>query len=106
MEVRRLTADVIESLRRSAMKRYGFGTDEMKNTKVCACCGTKLSADAKICTECGKELPDQTLFDVYKKHHLCCKYCDTVLAKNALFCPQCGRKVDRSALSYSDEKIG
>lgn len=101
-----MTADILESLRRSAMKRYGFGTDEMKKTKVCVFCGTKLSARAKICTKCGKELSNQTLFDVYKEHHICCKHCDTVLAENAHYCPQCGRKVKKSAQSHSDKKVG
>lgn len=89
-----MTIDIIESLRQSAMDHYGFGIDEMKKTKVCAFCGAKLSADAKICTECGKEVSKQTLFDEYKKHHVCCKHCDTVLSENARFCPQCGRKVN------------
>lgn len=89
-----MTADVIESIRQSAMKHYGFGTDEMKKTKVCAFCGAKLSADAKTCTECGKEVQSKTLFDVYKEHHVCCTHCDTVLAENARYCPQCGRRVE------------
>lgn len=101
-----MTADVIESLRQSAMNHYGFGTDEMKKTKVCVFCGAKLSADAEICTECGKEVPKQTLFDAYKKHHVCCAYCDTVLAEDARFCPQCGCKVDKSAGSHSDQEVG
>lgn len=92
-----MTAERIESLRRFTMERYGFGTEEMKRTKVCAFCGAKSGADDKSCTQCGKELPKQTLFEVYKNHHVCCKYCDTVLAENAYFCPQCGRKADRSA---------
>lgn len=93
-EVRALTSDIFESLRRSAMKQYGFGTDVMKKTKVCTYCGAKLSADAKTCTECGGEATDRTLFDVYKEHHTCCAYCDTVLAENARYCPQCGCKVE------------
>lgn len=79
------------------MKQYGFGTDEMKRTKVCTLCGAKLSADAKICTGCGKEVTEQTLFGVYKEHHTCCEYCDTVLTENARFCSQCGRKVDKKS---------
>lgn len=108
-EVKILTADVIESLRRSAMNHYGFGTDEMKKTKVCVFCGTKLSADAKICTKCEKEVSKQTLFDVYKEHHTCCRHCDIVLAENARFCPQCGHKVDRAThripIQKSDKQI-
>lgn len=90
-----MTADIIELLRQSAMKRYGFGTEEMKRTKVCTFCNAKLSADAKICKECGKEVPKKTLFDMYKEHHLYCKHCDTVLAENARFCPQCGHKINK-----------
>lgn len=104
MEVRILTVDVIESLRISAMKQYGFGTDEMKKTKVCTFCGTKLTADTKKCTECGREVPKQTLFDVYKEHHVYCKRCDIVLAENTHFCPQCGHKVDKRIQSHSDRK--
>lgn len=109
MEVRALTSDVIEALRRSAMKQYGFGTDEMKKTKVCAFCGAKLNVAAKTCAECGKEVPKQTLFAMYKEHHRCCAYCDTVLAENARFCPQCGHKVDRAThripIQKSDKQI-
>lgn len=101
-----MTADGIESLRQSVMKKYGFGTDEMKKTKVCAFCGAKLSADAKICTECGKVVPKQTLFDLYKGHHTCCKRCNTVLAENAHYCPQCGCKVDKPAMLNSEQKGG
>lgn len=90
-----MTAKTFESLRQSAMKQYGFGTEEMKKTKVCCFCGAKLSADAKKCTECGKAVSKKTLFDTYKEHHAYCKRCDTVLAENAVFCPQCGRKVDK-----------
>lgn len=57
-----MTADVIESLRQSVMNHYGFGTDEMKKTKVCVFCGAKLSADTKICTECGKEVSKKDSF--------------------------------------------
>lgn len=100
-----MTVDALESLRQSVMKRYGFGTDEMKKTKVCAFCGAKLSADAKTCTEYGRAVSERTLFDVYKAHHICCAYCDTVLAGNARFCPQCGHKVDKSVQSTA-EQIG
>lgn len=100
-----MTADAIESLRRSAMKQYGFGTDEMKKTKVCTFCGAKLSANVKKCTECGEAVPKQTLFDVYKEHHVCCKHCDTVLSENARYCPQCGCKVDNPTGSNSDKKV-
>lgn len=89
-----MTADTIELLRQSAMKKYGFGTEEMKKTKVCAYCGARLSANAKKCTECGKEVSEKTLFDIYKEHHVCCTHCDTVLAENAHYCPQCGHKVE------------
>lgn len=99
-----MTADKLESLRLTAMNHYGFGTEEMKKTKVCVFCGTKLSVTAKICTECGKNVPKQTLFDVYKQNHICCKFCDTVLADNARFCPQCGHKVNKIMLSFSEKK--
>lgn len=91
-----MTADVIEALRQSAMNRYGFGTDEMKKTKVCDFCGAKLNANDKICLKCGKKVSKKTLYDVYKEHHVYCKHCNTVLAENARFCPQCGRKVDKN----------
>lgn len=88
------------------MRQYGFGTDEMKRTKVCAFCGARLSTDDKRCTKCGRGLSKRTLFDVYKEHHTCCKHCDTVLAKNAHYCPQCGRKVDKPAISKFGKKVG
>lgn len=99
-----MTADVIESLRRSAMRQYGFGTEEMKRTKVCAFCGARLSAEVKTCTECGRKVPKQTLFDLYKEHHACCRFCDTVLTENAHYCPQCGRRAERGTAPKSDKK--
>ena len=82
-----------DQVRREGMKQYGFGPEAMKNTKVCKKCGASSPADSRYCRACGARLPDETLFEAYKRRHICCPYCDTVLDSPTEFCPQCGRRL-------------
>jgi len=82
-----------EAIRRETMKRFGFGPEIMRQTKVCRVCGHSCAVKEKHCSECGTVLPKETLFDLYKSNHLYCPACDTVVAKNAVFCPVCGKRL-------------
>ena len=75
------------------MADFGFGPIVMKKTKVCVKCGLMVQGQLKNCPDCGERLPRETLFDEYKRRHLCCPYCDTVLAEDSLYCPNCGKPV-------------
>lgn len=75
-----MTSSVL-ALRKANMKRFGFGPDVMKQTKVCRVCGGTADAAQRYCSDCGAELPRETLFDLYKSHHLFCTKCGTRLAR-------------------------
>lgn len=75
----------------STLEGFGFGPNVMKKMKVCPECGRMVGVKIKICPECGEELSDETLFDRYKRQHMCCLSCDTVLASDSQYCPNCGR---------------
>lgn len=77
-------------VRAEAMKRFGFGPEAMKQRKVCRVCGATEDAAESFCRRCGTVLPKETLFDLYKVHHLYCPACDTVVTNTAQFCPSCG----------------
>ena len=77
------------------MADFGFGPIVMKKTKVCTKCGRMVKVTVKICPECGEKLPQETLFDRYKRKHLSCPDCDTVLTADAMYCPNCGRMVTK-----------
>ena len=85
--------DRIQALRLEGMKRFGFGPDVMKQTKVCRVCGGTADAAQRYCSDCGAELPRETLFDLYKARHLYCPACDTVVASTVVFCPECGKRL-------------
>ena len=87
--------DRIQALRLEGMKRFGFGPDVMKQTKVCRVCGGTADAAQRYCSDCGAELPRETLFDLYKSHHLYCTKCGTVVASTSAFCPECGTRLAR-----------
>lgn len=95
MKVVRTMTDRVQALRLEAMKRYGFGPEVMKETKVCRVCGATAGADEHVCVRCGAELPDETLFDLYKSQHQYCVKCGTVVADRSVFCPECGARLMR-----------
>ena len=82
-----------ETNRQSNMERYGFGTNIMRNIRVCPECGLPSAAADRNCRTCGARLPRETLFQQYKKRHRFCPRCDTVVAKSAQFCPECGTRI-------------
>ena len=88
-----MTANVREASKRAAMKKYGFGTDEMKKIKVCPTCGAAQSLKNTVCTQCQTPLSSETLFDAYKTRHAVCRRCGEVVANGAKFCPQCGKNI-------------
>ena len=89
-----MTSSVL-ALRKANMKRFGFGPEVMKQTKVCPVCGATADADEQECFHCGAELPCETLFDLYKSQHQYCAQCGTVVADHSVFCPECGMKLRR-----------
>lgn len=89
-----MTSSVL-ALRKANMKRYGFGPEVMKQTKVCPLCGTTADADESECFRCGADLPGETLFDLYKSRHQCCAQCGTVVASTSAYCPECGARLKR-----------
>lgn len=80
-------------IRTESMKRFGFGPDVMKETRVCRICGTVSTANEDYCPDCGAVLPKETLFDLYKAFHLYCPACDTVVSDTSIFCPECGKRL-------------
>lgn len=78
-----------------SMRRFGFGPDVMKRTKVCRVCGSSCAAAETYCHACDAILPRETLYDQYKAHHLSCPRCDTVVSSTYLFCPKCGNYLRR-----------
>ena len=82
-----------ETIRQSNMERYGFGPAAMQSIRICAECGMPAAALERKCRECGVKLPQETLFQQYKKRHRFCPHCDTVVARSALFCPECGMRI-------------
>ena len=83
--------------RSAAMKQLGFGPEVMKQTKVCPACGTTAGADETECFRCGADLPQETLFDLYKSRHQSCAQCGTVVARTSTYCPECGAQLKRLA---------
>lgn len=79
--------------RLESMKRFGFGPDAMKQTRVCRICGYTSTSGETYCPECNAVLPRETLYDLYKAYHLYCPECDTVVASTSLFCPECGKQL-------------
>ena len=90
-------AKALRTVRSTAMKQLGFGPEVMKQTKVCPICGTTADADELECFRCGADLPQETLFDLYKSRHQCCARCGTVVASTSAYCPECGARLKRQA---------
>ena len=86
-------ATLSETIRLESMRQYGFGAEAMKALKVCTRCGTMADATATFCKECRARLPQETLFQLYRRRHGVCPECETVIPDSAQFCPQCGCRV-------------
>lgn len=84
--------DLCKSISR---ENYGFGIRAMDKVKVCPNCGTAAKASERFCGECGTKLPEDTLFQTYKKQSRYCVICDTVVPPAARFCPKCGTRLKR-----------
>ena len=80
--------------RRNALFHFGFGTDVMKNIKICEKCSHPESSMKTFCTKCGSRLPKNNLYDFYKAQHKNCQKCGTVLNDSMDYCPRCGAKVN------------
>ena len=103
--VRTMTSSVL-ALRKANMKRYGFGPEVMKQTKVCPLCGSTADADESECFCCGADLPGETLFDLYKSRHQYCDHCGTVVSNTSTFCPECGTQLKRRQPRFLRREVG
>ena len=83
----------LEHLRQVNMEQYGFGPNIMKRIRICGECGCPSESGKENCLFCGVRLPQETLYEQYKRRHPVCPRCDTVLAGYMQFCPQCGAKI-------------
>lgn len=90
--------DPNEAIRRESMQQYGFGTEAMKDLKVCEKCGAVAAARDRVCSECHARLPQDTMFLRHKRRHAFCPRCDTIVSDAARYCPQCGRRLRREPL--------
>ncbi|MBQ3551567.1 MAG: zinc ribbon domain-containing protein [Clostridia bacterium] len=88
-----MTAEKLQLIRLESMKQYGFGLQAMKTIKVCGACKAAISADQRICSECGHKLPNKTLYQIYKARHRVCPICETIVPDSCEYCPQCGKKL-------------
>lgn len=80
-------------VRLESMRQYGFGTEAMKELKVCGSCGAMCPAEKTHCSECHAKLPKDTLYQAYKRRHTSCPGCETIVPDTVHFCPQCGSRV-------------
>ena len=81
-------------IRLEGMKHFGFGPDEMRKVKVCEYCGSMMESKILVC-KCGRKLPQDTLYEVYKRKHNYCKKCETVVSDSTRYCPQCGEMIEK-----------
>ena len=82
-----------QKVRFKNLERFGFGPNAMKKLRVCPRCGQMVRSRADTCPNCGERMPNETLFDRYKRKHQSCPHCDTVLTDDTLYCPNCGKLV-------------
>lgn len=75
------------------LMQFGFGTEMMRQIKICPACGVRADAAQQFCRECGEKLLPETLYDTYKKSCRVCRHCDTVVSRATAFCPRCGAKL-------------
>lgn len=86
---------MIDSVKYTKLEAFGFGPNIMKRTRICISCGKAVDSKKNRCLLCGTRLPDHTLYDYYKKMHVCCPLCDTVLTSDSKYCPHCGTEIHR-----------
>lgn len=79
------------------LERFGFGPNVMKKIKICQKCGQIATKGSFFCRTCGAFLTRETLYDRYRRQHICCTGCGTVLTKDAKYCPHCGLKTQLNA---------
>ena len=53
--------------------------------KKCLYCGTLVNDDCLFCTECGKELPKETV----------CPHCGAIVNEGDVFCTECGKELSK-----------
>lgn len=75
------------------LEQFGFGPNVMKKIKICPKCGQIAKKGSFFCRSCRAFLPRETLYDQYRRQHLCCADCGTVLTKDAKYCPRCGNQI-------------
>jgi len=80
-------------IRLESMKQYGFGTDAMKELKICKRCGAMNPATRRHCKECHGILPGETLYQVYRRRHTICPQCEVIISDAVQYCPQCGIRI-------------
>ena len=85
-------------------RRFGFGPEVMKQTKVCRVCGNTCDSNEAYCFECGAILPRETLFDLYKSYHPYCPGCGTVVSSRAQYCPECGKPLRKRRMFHGLKK--
>lgn len=85
--------EVFEKKRVMHMEEFGFGPEAMKQIKVCKSCGTPCNFTVAFCTDCGKMLPAETLYDLYIRNHFVCGGCKAIISSEYRYCPQCGKQV-------------
>ena len=90
-----MDAQQLDRIRQESMDYFGFGPRAMKRIKVCAHCGAMSPSTQWFCRACGKRLPRDTLFQLYKNRHKSCPTCETVVASSYHYCPQCGTPLDQ-----------
>ena len=98
-----MTAENLELHRLQNMEYYGFGPTAMKKIRVCAHCGTPAQTEKHFCVECGRRLPEKTLYDLYRERHEVCFICDTILTAEMDFCPKCGMRLIRHGDAVCEE---
>lgn len=86
------------------LEKCGYGPRVMKRTKVCPHCGKAVSKSCSVCPDCGMRLAGKTLYDSYRKQHICCDKCGTVLTPDSRYCPRCGRPLYLKPMRFPDKK--
>lgn len=87
------------------LEHYGFGPNVMRRTKICSKCGQVARSGSFFCPSCGEKLPQETLFDRYKRQHKCCPDCDTVLSTDSRYCPNCGRQIPKNTARHEVDDV-